>query len=87
MHPPFLFDYANIIRGEYMYNNFLLGPLAGLGAIGISVLLLWSTVWKGLSLWKAARNNQRYWFVALLIVNSLGILSIIYIAFFQKKRK
>jgi len=38
---------------------------------------------KGFALWKAGRNNQPYWFVALLIVNSLGILPLIYLIFFQ----
>ena len=47
--------------------------------------LIWELVWKGLALWKAARNNQNYWFVAILIFNTLGVLPIVYIAFFQKK--
>ena len=45
---------------------------------------IWDLIWKGLSLWKAGRNGQRNWFVALLIVNSLGILPMIYLKFFQK---
>ncbi len=50
------------------------------------VLTTWDLVWKGVALWKAARGNQRYWFVALIIVNSVGILPIIYLLFFQKKK-
>ncbi len=49
-------------------------------------VVLWELVWKGIALWKAAGHKQRNWFVALLIVNSLGVLPLIYIQFFQKKR-
>ncbi|OGG12670.1 hypothetical protein A3D77_04095 [Candidatus Gottesmanbacteria bacterium RIFCSPHIGHO2_02_FULL_39_11] len=37
------------------------------------------------ALWRAGRNNQPYWFVALSLINSLGILPLIYLIFFQKK--
>ncbi len=47
---------------------------------------VWELVWKGAALWKAARNNQCYWFVVLLLVNTLGILPIVYIKFFQKEQ-
>ncbi len=42
-------------------------------------VLLWSVVWKGLALWFAARNGHRWWFCIILVVNTLGILEIIYI--------
>lgn len=45
----------------------------------IAGIVLWSLIWKGLALWLAARNSHRWWFVALLVVNTLGILEIIYI--------
>lgn len=51
----------------------------------IIVLLVWSMIWKGIALWKAGRNNQLAWFVVMLIVNTVGILEIIYLAFFQKR--
>jgi hypothetical protein len=40
---------------------------------------LWELIWKGVALWKAGRSNQLGWFVALLVVNSVGILPIIYL--------
>ncbi|MBU4502089.1 MAG: hypothetical protein KKA79_05830 [Nanoarchaeota archaeon] len=49
------------------------------------ILLIWSLIWKGIGLWKAGRNKQIIWFLAILILNTLGILPIIYILFFQKK--
>ena len=47
---------------------------------------LWDVVWKGIALWRAARNSHQVWFIFLLIVNSVGILPIIYILFFSKKK-
>lgn len=52
----------------------------------IIVLALWDIAWKGFALWRAARNNQFRWFIALLIINSIGILPIVYLKFFQKKK-
>ncbi len=41
--------------------------------------LLWVIPWKGYGLWKSAQNKDRIWFVAILVLNTLGILPIIYI--------
>ena len=45
----------------------------------VVILMLWSIIWKGIALWKSARNESKIWFVILLIVNTVGILEIIYI--------
>jgi len=47
---------------------------------------LWSLVWKALALWKSAKLNQKTWFVVLLIVNTVGILEIIYLLIYKKKK-
>lgn len=52
----------------------------------LPVILVDGTI-KSIALWKSARNNQLYWFIALAIINSIGILPLIYIVFFQPKRK
>jgi hypothetical protein len=46
---------------------------------------IWELIWKGIALWKCGRNNQLKWFIFILILNTLGILPIIYLKFFQKK--
>jgi predicted permease len=51
------------------------------------ILGIWEMAWKGLALWRASQNKQRNWFVALLIINTIGILPIVYLKFFQKKLK
>jgi hypothetical protein len=51
------------------------------------IVMIWSAIWKGIALWKAGRNGQLAWFVVLFIVNTVGILEIIYILAFQKKSR
>jgi hypothetical protein len=48
--------------------------------------ILWILPWKGVALWKAARNDQKGWYVVMLIIQTLGALEILYILFFQKNR-
>ncbi|PIZ72583.1 hypothetical protein COY07_03025 [Candidatus Peregrinibacteria bacterium CG_4_10_14_0_2_um_filter_43_11] len=50
-------------------------------------ILIWSLIWKGIALWKAGRNNQIRWFVAILIINTAGLLEIVYLLWLQKKRE
>ena len=42
-------------------------------------LLIWSIFWKGLALWRSARMNHKGWFIALLVINTVGIFEIVYI--------
>ncbi|MCR6546177.1 DUF5652 family protein [Dehalobacterium formicoaceticum] len=49
------------------------------------VLVTWSLIWKGIALWHAARNRQLPWYLVLLVVNTVGILEILYLIFFRKK--
>ena len=48
------------------------------------IIIVWSLVIKGLGLWKSARNKQRNWFIVILVINTVGILELIYMKFFQK---
>lgn len=43
------------------------------------LVLLFDLLLKGIALYKSAQKNQTVWFVALLVVNSMGILPIIYL--------
>ncbi|MCF7835580.1 MAG: DUF5652 family protein [Candidatus Marinimicrobia bacterium] len=47
-------------------------------------LLLWVLPWKGVALWKASRLGQKWWFIALLVFNTLALLEIFYIFFIAK---
>lgn len=41
---------------------------------------------KAIGLWRSARNSQTGWFTALLILNTLGILELIYLFYFSKPK-
>jgi len=47
----------------------------------------WTIPWKGVALWKAARNGSIIWFTALLLLNTLAILEILYIFVFSRKER
>jgi hypothetical protein len=52
----------------------------------IILLGLWTLPWKGLALWKSARLQKKWWFIAFLVVQTLGLLEILYIFIFSKKK-
>lgn len=52
----------------------------------IAVLVIWTLIWKGIALWRASREGRKDWFIVLLVVNTVGILEIVYIYFFSKKK-
>jgi len=53
----------------------------------ITLAMIWTVPWKGVALWKSARRQDKWWFVALLLMNTLAILEILYIFVFSKKAK
>jgi len=50
------------------------------------LLVLWVLPWKGVALWKSAKNGHKKWFIALFLLNTLAILEIIYIFYFSKPK-
>ncbi len=55
--------------------------LAAIAGVAILTYIL-----KGFALWRAGRNNHGGWFVALLILNTLGVLEVIYLLTAGRKR-
>lgn len=47
------------------------------------LLVAWTMVWKGQALYRAARKSDRRWFIGLLLINTLGILEILYLYYFS----
>ena len=74
----------------YFYNHtpfFMHSPIAGAGFGALLALaVVWSLVWKGWALWLAARRGEKVWFLVLLILNTVGILDIIYIFAIAKQK-
>ncbi len=61
-----------------------IGNIGGFGAMAnvplwLIALVLWSIVWKGFALWRAAKRDEKWWFVIFLFLNTAGILEIIYL--------
>lgn len=68
----------------YMFGGFGSGIWTWMGVLLVP-FVIWGLFWKGWALWRAAKNDSKAWFVVLLIVNTLGILEILYIFVFGKK--
>lgn len=66
-----------------MVQSYLQPPILYIWA---APLLLWTILWKAMALWKAGRNNQLGWFIGLFFIQTLGVLDLVYIIFFQRKR-
>lgn len=68
-----------------------LADLIGISEIAIIIILaiitVWTIIWTGLALWKSARKNHLIWFVVLLLINTAGILEILYIYVFSELGK
>lgn len=70
------------IFNQYIIQNYGWPMLSG-----FILLVIWSAIWKGIALWKAARQSDKRWFIVMLVVNTVGILEMLYIYIFSKKQK
>jgi len=52
----------------------------------LAVAMIWSIFWKGTALWHAARKGHSTWFIAMMFINTLGVLEIIYLFGVEKVR-
>jgi uncharacterized membrane protein YagU involved in acid resistance len=50
------------------------------------VIVIWSAIWKLLALWKSARKGHTVWFILLALINTVGILEILYIYIFSEMK-
>jgi hypothetical protein len=53
---------------------------------GVLVLILWSLAWKAPALWRAARNGDKKWYAAMLVLSTLGVLEYIYLFIVSKEK-
>ena len=49
-------------------------------------IFVWDVTWRLLAMWRAVKENQKIWFVLFMIVNSVGLLPIIYLVFVAKEK-
>jgi methionyl-tRNA synthetase len=60
--------------------------ISGVLWLFIVLAVVWSMAWKGVALWRAGRNGHPAWFIVMFIINTLGILEIVYIFAFSRKK-
>lgn len=83
-----LFSY----HGYMNYYNFFgigggfMGGFPVWASLGLLILLAWNIVWKGWALWRSAQRREKIWFIVFLIVNTAGILEIIYLFVIAKEK-
>jgi methionyl-tRNA synthetase len=57
---------------------------SGANPVFLFGIMVWVLFWKGVALWHAAQKQHTVWFIALLFLNTLGILEVIYLFFIRK---
>jgi hypothetical protein len=55
--------------------------------IGLITAVVVASTLKGFALWRAARNNSSGWFVALFLINTAGILELLYLFVWGRTKK
>jgi hypothetical protein len=53
----------------------------------VIVLGIWEAVWKAIALWRAGNDRNLLWFVLMFVLNTVGILEIIYIFAISRPRR
>lgn len=79
------YNHSYSMFGPQVWSPFGFGIFGSVFFLIAAIWLLFTIVLKGYALWHAAKLGQIWWFVALLIFNTLGILELVYIVFFLKK--
>ncbi len=73
---------------DLLFSNSNLSPeLVSKFFVVYLLVIIWSLFWKGMALWRASRLGQKGWFWALMLLNTVGILEIIYIYVVSKEKK
>jgi hypothetical protein len=47
--------------------------------IALAAVIIWELAWKGFALWRASQRKQPWWFAVILLINSAGVLPILYL--------
>lgn len=69
-----------------MYTDYLTKMFSSWPWYVLVSLIIWSLIWKGWALWKSAKAGSKPWFIVILIVNTFGVLEILYIYVFSQKK-
>ena len=64
-----------------MYHSFFTNPTL---MTFLMIAILWEATWKIIAMWKAGRNNHLAWYICIALINTVGILPIVYILMHRK---
>ena len=53
----------------------------------ILIFAIWEAIWKIIAMWRSARNNHLAWFICIALINTAGILPIVYILMHKKNKE
>lgn len=73
-----MYNYFSTIMSQWGISSWMLCVMA--------IIFVWSYTWKLLALWKSAREKSVVWFIALALINTIGILDILYVYIFSKMK-
>jgi len=62
-------------------------PTSQQGRAIVGVIVAWSLAWKGASMWRAAKDDSKPWFIALFAINTLGLLDAVYLFGVSPRRR
>lgn len=68
-------------------DNTILGKYVLLVVVVLLIVAIWDIVWKLLAMWRASKRNEPVWFVLIMIINSMGIVPILYLIFTKEPKK
>tara|TARA_Y100000034_G_scaffold135595_1_gene208187 strand:- start:997 stop:1227 length:231 start_codon:yes stop_codon:yes gene_type:complete len=51
------------------------------------VAMIWDLIWRCFGVWKSTKNNQPIWSILFVLLQTMGILPILYIFIFSKMKK
>ena len=77
VYTPFMMNALSILNqnSDFVMNAYNMSALMG----GIFLISLIDFALKGWAMWRAAQLKKKHWFIALLVINSMGILPIIFL--------
>jgi len=69
---------------NYLYLNNFLNQFFLSHPYILESILLWSVIWQGFALWKAAQRKEKLWFIVFLFIHTIGLLEILYLFIFSR---
>jgi hypothetical protein len=68
-------------------NIFDMSEAFNVSPLVLALITLWTLPWKGVALWRAVQRRDQWWFIAILVLNTLAVLEILYIFIWNKRPK